>query len=169
MTMQAVGKQARLMAVRCQRRGGDGSGEPRGAAAAAKATVTPSAPATVAAGREATLTLTVTLPGSIHVQSDKPRDPALIATVLTLDPPPGVTVNRIEYPPAEDLAQAGQSKPLAVFGPAFTIAVRVTVGSSVAGQVSIPATLRYQACDANVCYPPAKAPVTWTTTAASAM
>jgi hypothetical protein len=43
------------------------------------------------------------------------------------------------------------------------------LASSLAGQVSIPATLRYQACDASVCYPPAKAPATWTTTAAAAM
>jgi hypothetical protein len=169
MTIRAIGKQARLMAFAVSAAAAMAAANLEAQPQRPKATVTPSAPATVAAGREVTLTLTVTLPGSIHVQSDKPRDAALIATVLTLDPPPGVTVNRIEYPPAEDLVQAGQSKPLAVFGPAFTIAVRVTVASSVAGQVSIPATLRYQACDVSVCYPPARAPVTWTTTAAATM
>ena len=134
-----------------------------------RADVVASAPPAVVAGRESTLTLTVKLPGSIHVQSDKPRDAALIATALKLDPPPGVTVGRIEYPAAEDLAQAGQGQPLSVFGPTFTIAVRVTVAPTVAGPIAIPGTLRYQACDTNVCYPPAKAPVTWATTATGAM
>ena len=133
-----------------------------------KAEVVPSAPATVAAGRESTLTLTVKLPGSIHVQADKPRDAALIPTVLTLDPPAGVSVVRIEYPKAEDLVQAGQSQPLAVFGPAFTIAVTVNVAPGVAGPLTIPGTLRYQACDTNVCYPPAKASISWTTAAGGA-
>ena len=133
-----------------------------------KAEVVPTAPATLAAGREATLTVTVKLPGSIHVQADKPRDAALIPTALTLDPPPGVSVARIEYPKAEDLVQAGQSRPLAVFGPAFTIAVTVNVAPGLAGPLTIPGTLRYQACDTNVCYPPAKASVTWTTAAGGA-
>jgi DsbC/DsbD-like thiol-disulfide interchange protein len=133
-----------------------------------KAEIVPTAPATVIAGRESTLTLTVKLPGSIHVQADKPRDPALIPTVLTLDPPAGVSVARIEYPKPEDLVQAGQSTPLAVFGPTFTIAVTVNVAAGIAGPLTIPGTLRYQACDTNVCYPPAKASVTWTTTAGGA-
>jgi hypothetical protein len=167
MTRKAIGKRARRLAFAAGAAAVMAAASLEAQPQRPKATVTPSAPATVAAGREATLTVTVTLPGSIHVQSDKPRDPSLIATTLKLDPPPGVTVTGIEYPPAEDLVQAGQSKPLAVFGPSFTIGVRVTVAPSVAGQVAIPATLRYQACDVNVCYPPARAPVTWTMTAAA--
>ena len=39
------------------------------------------------------------LPEDVHVQAHKPRDPSLIPTVLTLEAPPGVTVDAINYPP----------------------------------------------------------------------
>src|SRR4051812_47822647 len=42
-------------------------------------------------GSETRLALQVTLPDGYHVQSDKPRDPNLIPTVLTVEVPQGVT------------------------------------------------------------------------------
>src|SRR5882672_8280545 len=43
-------------------------------------------------GAEAGLVLNVSLPAGLHTQSNKPRDPLLIPTILTIDPPPGVSV-----------------------------------------------------------------------------
>ena len=71
--------------------------------------------AKVQAGKPATLVLTVTLPPSIHVQSNKPRDAAFFPTALVLTPPAGVTVTATKYPPAVDFRQEGQPEPLAVF------------------------------------------------------
>ncbi len=129
-----------------------------------KAELTPSVePAAARPGAVIHATLKVKLPETVHVQSDKPRDPALIPTVLTIDAPAGVTVGKIRYPAPRDFKQAGQKAPLAVFGPEFTISVDLTLAASAsAGDLNVPAHLKYQACDEAVCYPPAKADAQWT-------
>jgi hypothetical protein len=130
-----------------------------------KAELTPIAANTpVRTGTAATLTLKVRLPTAMHVQSDKPRTPSLIPTVLTIEPPQGVRIDGIAYPPAEDFVLSGQSAPLAVFGSEFTIEVRVTIDASAARSLTVPARLRYQACDKALCYPPVRADVRWTLT-----
>jgi thiol:disulfide interchange protein DsbD len=117
----------------------------------------------VHAGDKARLALKVSLPDGLHTQSDKPRDPTLIPTVLTVEAPAGISVDEIVFPIAADLKQAGQDQPLAVFEQNFAIGLQLSLAPSVpAGDITIPATLRYQACDANLCYPPAKADVRWT-------
>jgi DsbC/DsbD-like thiol-disulfide interchange protein len=116
----------------------------------------------VTAGAGVRLSLRVKLPADVHVQADKPRDPSLIPTILTVTPPPGVTVERVVYPPPADLAQAGRSEPLAVLGPEFTIEVSLALAADTpAGELVVPARLRYQACDASLCYPPATADTRW--------
>jgi thiol:disulfide interchange protein len=119
--------------------------------------------AAVRAGESARLALKVALPEGLHTQSNKPRDPTLIPTVLTIDARPGVTLDEIVFPPSTDLKQAGLDQPLAVFEHEFAIGVQVTLASGVAaGDLVIPAHLRYQACDSNLCYAPATADVQWT-------
>jgi DsbC/DsbD-like thiol-disulfide interchange protein len=115
------------------------------------------------AGAPLVLALHVRLPKDVHVQANKPRDPSLIPTVLTLTPPAGVTVDDIVYPAPTELAQKDRRDSLAVLGPEFTIEVKLTVGKSVpAGDLTIPAVLRYQACNDTVCFPPARATTEWT-------
>ena len=130
-----------------------------------KAELTPSVvtPA-VKAGAPVHVALKVKLPGDVHVQSDKPRDPSLIPTVLTIDAPAGVTLGKIRYPAPRDLKQEGQKLPLAVFGPEFTIDVDLTLEKTAAGDLVVPAHLKYQACNESVCFPPAKADAQWTLT-----
>jgi DsbC/DsbD-like thiol-disulfide interchange protein len=116
----------------------------------------------VTAGAELRLALKVGLPEGIHVQSDKPRDPLLIPTALTIAAPKGVTLGKAVYPAATDLKQAGQKKPLAVFEREFEETVRGTVAADAArGPLLIPARLRYQACNAQTCFAPATAEATW--------
>jgi thiol:disulfide interchange protein len=107
--------------------------------------------------------LKVSLPEGLHTQSNTPRDPNLIPTVLTVDAPAGVTVDEIVFPASTDLKQAGADQPLAVFEQTFAIGVQLSLAATVAaGDVVVPAQLRYQACDANLCYAPANAEVQWT-------
>ncbi len=109
------------------------------------------------------LALKVSLPEGLHTQSNKPRDPTLIPTVLTIDAHPGATIDEIVFPPSTDLKQAGLDQPLAVFEHEFAIGIQVSLGSDIPlGDFVIPAHLRYQACDANLCYAPATADVQWT-------
>src|SRR4030095_16499564 len=116
----------------------------------------------VKSGSPAQLTLHVRLPKDAHVQSDQPRDPLLLPHALTLEPPDGITVKSIDSPPASDLAQPGRKEPLAVFGSEFAITIKVSLAASVpAGDVTLPGTLRYQACNDTVCFPPARATTEW--------
>ena len=123
--------------------------------------------ARVQAGKPARLVLKVTLPPAIHVQSNKPRDPAFFPTALLLTPPPGVTIASIKYPPAVDFRQEGQPELLAVFEKTFTVTATLAVGASVPpGELIVPGRFDYQACDDKVCYRPVKTDVTWTLTVA---
>lgn len=127
-----------------------------------KAELTPLVESDGAAGTSVRAALQVSLPDTLHVQSNKPRDPSLIPTVLTVDAPAGVRVAEIVFPRPTDLAQAGQPEPLAVFEHAFPIGVRFDISPDVApGTLEIPGRLRYQACDENLCYAPTSADVTW--------
>jgi DsbC/DsbD-like thiol-disulfide interchange protein len=104
------------------------------------------------------LALKVSLPESLHSQSNRPLDPTLIPTVLTIDAPAGVTVDEVVYPPAIELKQQGLEQPLAVFEHEFVVGAQITLGASVpAGDLSVPGRLRYQACNDMMCFPPATA------------
>jgi thiol:disulfide interchange protein len=115
----------------------------------------------VRAGERVRVALKVSLPEGLHTQSNTPRDPLLIPTELSFDAPAGVTVDEIVWPPSTDLSQAGQDKPLAVFEREFVIGVQLSIPRAAAGDVAVPAKLRYQACDASLCYPPQSAEVIW--------
>ena len=133
---------------------------------APKAVLTPTAdPAAVRPGRSTKLLLKVALPEQIHIQSNKPRDPAFFPTALVLTPPAGVTVTSTAYPAAIDFVQEGQAEKLAVFEKTFTVTATVAVAASVKpGELIVPGRFDYQACDDKVCYRPVKTDVTWTLT-----
>ena len=116
----------------------------------------------VAAGSTTRVALTVKLPAGLHVQSDAPRDPSLIPTVLTVQPPPGVSVRHLIYPEATDFEQAGQPQPLAVFEHEFVTGAELAIAKDAApGELVIPGRLRYQACDDKLCFAPQTATFEW--------
>lgn len=116
----------------------------------------------VHAGATTRVALTVALPEKLHVQSDQPRDPSLIPTVLTVEPPPGVRVSSVIFPHPTDFKQEGQTEPLAVFEHEFVLGAELMIDASApVGELVIPARLRYQACDDKVCFQPRTERVEW--------
>ena len=116
-----------------------------------------------APGAIARVALRVSIPEGFHVQSNQPRDPTLIPTVLAIDPPPGVSAVEVVFPKAIDFEQKGGAQPLAVFEREFVIGARLQVDRrQPPGDLVIPARLRYQACDDKVCFRPMTADVSWT-------
>src|SRR2546427_3757441 len=116
----------------------------------------------VHAGSVVRAALQVALPEGFHVQSNKPRDPSLIPTALTVDPPAGISVAEIVFPNPIDLKQIGADQPLAVFEREFTIGVRFAVAPThPVGDIAVPAELRYQACNDTTCFAPTKAATQW--------
>ena len=128
-----------------------------------RAEVTPLVTAAeVKPGSTVSVLLKVKLPKDVHVQADKPRDPSLIATALTIEAPAGVSLEKISYPSATELSQQGRREKLLVFGPEFEIEARLAVARSVApGELVIPGRLRYQACNDTMCFAPARADTQW--------
>lgn len=117
-----------------------------------------------AAGGTARLVVRVTLPPDLHVQANKPRDPALIPTELSITPPAGTTLVDVTYPEPIDFNQAGATQPLAVYPNIFDIVVRLKVAPGLAPATPVAATLRYQACNDVLCFAPANADIRWTLT-----
>jgi thiol:disulfide interchange protein len=114
------------------------------------------------AGTTARLAMRVVLAPELHVQANVPSDPGFIATVLTVDPPAGVTVDELVYPAAKDLKQFGLDDPLKVYEHDFVIGVRITLAPTVEpGTVVISARVRYQACNDRVCFRPITAVEPW--------
>ena len=124
--------------------------------------LTPAVASAPAGSSTVRLSLAVTMPEGFHVQAHEPSDPALIPTVLEVQAPEGATVDEVTYPEPQEFTLAGSSDVLLVNGPEFTIDVRLTLPSTItAGDLAVPAVLRYQACDDFVCFAPARASTEW--------
>ena len=114
-------------------------------------------------GSAVSVVVGVSMPDEVHVQANRPDDPLLIPTVLTIEVPEGITVEAVTYPQPVEFAQAARDQPLLVLGPRFDISARLLIGEGIAeGLRSVPIVLRYQACDESVCFPPARATAAWT-------
>ena len=117
----------------------------------------------VHAGGPARAALQIRLPDRFHVNSNKPRDSLLIPLVLSVQPPPGVTVTEIAYPEPTDLQQQGSGEPLSVYEREFAVGVSFDLAADLPlGDVAVPAIIRYQACDETMCYAPVNLPTGWT-------
>ena len=116
----------------------------------------------IRAGQNVTLVLSVELPDDIHVQSDQPRDPYVIPTLLSFTLPEGLTVEEITYPESTDFLLEDWDEPLAVFDHEFTIEVQLALDADLSpGEVVVPGSFLYQACDDRICFPPKTAGVEW--------
>ena len=127
------------------------------------ATLTPLAETTaLRSGTSVRLAMRVELSPELHVQSNTPSDKTFIPTVLTVEPPAGITVDELVYPAPQPLRQEGIPEPLSVYGHDFYIGVRVTLAPDVApGSTVISARLRYQACNDRVCFRAVTAAQPW--------
>jgi len=114
-------------------------------------------------GGTARLALQVEVQEGLKLQSDRPREAALIPTTLYFEAPPGLTVSEVVFPAPTDYKVPGFDDLQAVFNHRFAIGVTVRVDAGVQpGSLALPASLRYQACDALLCYPPREVKTTWT-------
>ncbi len=100
----------------------------------------------------------VRLDDGYHVNSEAPIDPFLIPTSLVLDPPLGINVRKLAFPEASIFAVVGFGD-LIVFDEEFVIGVELAIADDVEpGEHVVPAVLRYQACNENLCYAPTQEP-----------
>ena len=109
----------------------------------------------IPAGGSAEATVRLTIQSGYHVNANPPTFSYLKATALEISPADGVSVAFVTYPKALNKKLAFAEKPLAVYeGETDLKATLKADKAAKKGERSIPARLRIQACDDQVCYPP---------------
>jgi len=95
-----------------------------------------------------------------HVQANKVLQDYLIPLTLTPEVPAGFRVVSTDYPKAQVTKFPFATQPMAVYEGRFV--VRMTLEATAdapTGAAKIPMTLRFQACNDELCLPPTKVPL----------
>jgi DsbC/DsbD-like thiol-disulfide interchange protein len=109
----------------------------------------------IPAGGSAEATVRLTIQSGYHVNANPPTFPYLKATALEISPADGVSVAFVTYPKAVNKKFAFAEQALAVYEGETDLKVTLKSDKTAKiGERSIPARLRIQACDDQVCYPP---------------
>lgn len=111
----------------------------------------------VKAGSHASVELRFKVLDGYHVNSHTPRSEFLIPTQLKIQPTAGVTAGSPEYSSGQEFTlSADPGEKLDVYTGIFSIRLPLVAA---AGEHTMNAMLRYQACDRAACYPPKSLPV----------
>lgn len=112
-------------------------------------------PVTIPSGGSAEAVVRVMIQSGYHINANPPTFPYLKATALEIPSADGVSVAFVTYPKALERQFAFADKSLAVYeGETELKATLQADKEAKTGERSIPARLRIQACDEQVCYPP---------------
>jgi hypothetical protein len=134
---------------------------PQGTDASARVTAAPVTPVTVRLGQSAPVTLTFRIKPGFHVNSNKPMSPELIPTELKFLPPEDLVIAKVQYPAGVLTSfPFDPNEKLSVYsGDVIIRAMVLPAPNAAAGNYTVHAELKYQACDNSACYPPKKLPV----------
>lgn len=92
-----------------------------------------------------------------HINSHTPHEKNLIPTQLMVVEGDTVSVSNVDFPPGTDTSFAfAPNEKVSVYTGTMTLRAHLTVAP---GGHLLQGALRYQACDANACFPPRKIPV----------
>jgi len=120
----------------------------------------PVAPVTIAPGTTVDVVVTFDIQPTWHMNAHRPHEDFLVPTVLEFPAAPGVRPGAPRYPDAHEVTLSFSETPLAVYEGTTTIVVPLTAAADAApGPRTITGTLRFQACDNQVCLPPATVPI----------
>jgi DsbC/DsbD-like thiol-disulfide interchange protein len=121
-------------------------------------------PAAVAPGARASLVVEVTPKPTMHVYAPGQKD--FIPVSLTLAASDAIKAETAQFPVAEKLEVKDLGETHLVYTKPFRIIQDVTIAKSAlvtrSSTITVKGTLKYQACDASICYAPVSVPVIWT-------
>jgi DsbC/DsbD-like thiol-disulfide interchange protein len=111
--------------------------------------------------REFQVAVVIEIARGYHMNSHHPSDAYLIPTTLTPQLPAGFQLVDTIYPDGHlQKFSFSPDKPLDVYSGSVTVKLKLQAQASAPlGPISIPMTLRYQACNDSTCLPPVKLPV----------
>ena len=116
----------------------------------------------VAKGSSARGVISMSIPAGLHVNSNRPSFENAIATVIKLSGP-GIRVGAVNYPRGTNRKFEFSENPLNVYEGTVRFPFSIMVPSSFKGDVvRLRATVRFQACTNEVCYPPKSKEITIT-------
>ena len=124
--------------------------------------------ATVHWGERLALVADIELKPGMHVYAPEVQGYIPIQFMLTATP--AFQTHPAGYPPARKLHLKAIGETVPVYQGRFRVAADITIASeaqlkpllSPEGNLTVEGFLRYQACDAKVCYPPLSVPLKWT-------
>jgi hypothetical protein len=133
-----------------------------GSAAASAQTVGGSiAGGAVTRGKAARATVTLSIPGGLHVNSSRPNGEYAIPTVVKATSSAGVKIGGVNYPRGTNRKFEFSEKPLNVYEGRVSFTFPVTASPTFRGrQIVVNVSVRYQACTNEVCYAPKTKSVT---------
>lgn len=95
-----------------------------------------------------------------HINAHDLEDELLVPTSIRFEPPPGITVSKVVYPPGHELELDFAETPMRLYdGTVYIGAVVQVAADADTGAVTIPAALTYQACDNHKCLLPEEEPL----------
>ena len=99
--------------------------------------------------------IVLSIPDGLHVNSNRPASEYSIATVVRVRGPRGVRVSGVTYPRGKNRKFQFSENLINVYEGRVSFPFRVTIPATFRGDtVRLTATVRYQACTDEVCYPP---------------
>lgn len=100
-------------------------------------------------------TIVINIPRGLHVNSNRPSSEYAIPTVVTVRGGRGIRVSRVTYPRGKNRKFQFSENLINVYEGRVSFPFTITVPANFRGNtVRITATVRYQACTDEVCYPP---------------
>jgi len=107
-------------------------------------------------GRVVQAAIVLDIPGGYHVNSNRPLGKYAIPTIVKIAAPSGIRVSAVSYPRATvRRLKASNNEPLAVFEGRAVMRFAVTLPANFQpGMTELRATVRYQSCNDEVCFPP---------------
>lgn len=111
-------------------------------------------------GRTFEVAVVAEIQEGFHVNANKVLDDYLIPTTLAAELPAGLRLRGTTYPQGEELKFEFSEKPLNVYDGKVILRMKLeATASAPLGRISLPLTLRYQACNDVACLPPVKLPL----------
>ncbi|HQZ95039.1 MAG TPA: protein-disulfide reductase DsbD N-terminal domain-containing protein [Pyrinomonadaceae bacterium] len=117
---------------------------------------------TIEKGKATRGTIVLSIPGGLHANSNRPGSEYAIPTTVRLSGP-GIKVGGVSYPRGKNRKFSFSSDTINVYEGRVSFPFTVTVPATFKGSsIRVNASIRYQACNDEVCYPPKTKEVTLT-------
>ncbi|MDQ3322009.1 MAG: protein-disulfide reductase DsbD N-terminal domain-containing protein [Acidobacteriota bacterium] len=114
-------------------------------------------------GGSARGTIVMNVPNGLHANSNRPGSEYAIPTVVKVSAPRGVRVGGVSYPRGRTRKFGFSEEALNVYEGRNAFGFNLTVPANYKGNtVKVRATVRYQTCTDEVCYPPKTQEITLT-------